>query len=124
MGAYNTSALEFNVKMYEAFKAEIAKICDLNLKDDLQKLLSCLGFQVVWNSITSDYCHKQNKQPLSKRELRYQACSIYLDTAALNYLNPYERYLFKVFNTNFFLMNILMKHRLLRGFGYYLTRRR
>lgn len=119
MGSYNSQSLKNNELLYKAFKQKIETV-DGELGEDLEDLMDCLGFQVVWNSITSDYCHKNNPLNINERKKRYEYCKEYLDDGALEYLNDYEKYLFYVFELPFTLMSFVMKHRTVRGGGYYL----
>lgn len=119
MGSYNKDALEVNRNLYNAFSNHIDKIEDAYLNKELQILKLCLRFQVVWNTITSDYCHKDNPNKLSVRNTAYNDCKEYLQSEAVEYLNEYEKYLFKVFNYPFIFMNFIMKHKLVRGFWFY-----
>lgn len=119
MGSYNRNALEVNKNLYNAFSTHISQIEDACLNKELQLLKTCLGFQVVWNTITSDYCHKDNPKKISERKTDYNNCKVYLQKEALEQLNEYEKYLFKVFNYPFEIMNFIMKNRLVRGAWFY-----
>lgn len=121
MGSYNPKAFKNNELLYKAFKQKIELIGG-DTGEELEDLMDCVGFQVVWNSITSDYCHKNNPLNLNERKKRYMECKEYLDDDALEYLNDYEKYLFTVFELPFFLISVIMKHRVIRGGGYYLWR--
>jgi hypothetical protein len=122
MGSYTSNALKTNSKMYKAFEDEIDLIEDEMLKCDLKKYMDCLGYQIVRNSITSDYCHKNNPLKLKERKDLYKECKEYLKDNANKYLSAYDKYLFSVFHYPFFLMNFIMKNRIIRGGWYILCR--
>lgn len=119
MGSYSSKAFENNSNLYKEFSEHIDKIDDTYLNKELQILKTCIGFQVVWNTITSDYCHKDNTKKISERRSEYSECKKYLKPEAVEQLNEYEKYLFKVFNYPFVFMNIVMKNRLVRGIWFY-----
>ena len=119
MGSYNKNAFSINELLYQEFEKEIGLIQDEHLQFELRQLISCLRFQVVLNSITSDYCHRDNKEKYADRKSSYAACRSYLDNEAKRFLNNYERYLLSVFQYPYLFMEVIMKHRLLRGAWYY-----
>lgn len=119
MGSYNQRALEINETLFNIFSIAVREIENKNLKEELEVLLDCLGFQVVWNSITSNYCHKDNPNKYKIRKIAYNECKKYIKHNSVNYLNEYDKYLFKVFNYPFFFMNFIMKNRLVRGIWFY-----
>lgn len=119
MGSYSSKAFENNSNLYKEFSEHIDKIEDTYLNKELQILKTCLGFQVVWNTITSDYCHKDNTKKISERRSEYSECKKYLKPEAVEHLNEYEKYLFKVFNYPFVFMDIVMRNRLVRGILFY-----
>lgn len=122
MGSYNKEAFEINYRLYDAFESEISAIQNEKLKAELDQLMPCLGYQIVRNSITSNYCHKKNPLNISARQKDYLKCKSFLDNDAKKYLNDYDRFLFSVFNYPFAFMNIVMKNRLLRGALYYINK--
>lgn len=122
MGAYNKNAFNVNELLYRAFEEKIDLIQDKQLKDELNELMSCLGYQIVWNSITSNYCHKDNPFNYRDRKSRYEDCYGYLNNNAKKYLNSYDRYLLSVFQYPYMFVEIIMKHRLVRGAWYYVCR--
>ena len=122
MGSYNGNALELNTLLYQAFEEKVAAIQDEQLKLDLNALLNCLGYQIVWNSITSDYCHKHNPLKYQERKTTYRSCLKYLNNDAKKHLNDYDRYLLSVFQYPYLFVEIIMKHRLVRGVWYYICR--
>lgn len=119
MGSYNQNAFEMNKKLFNSFLDAIDKIENRELKQDLKLLSDCLGYQIVWNSITSDFCHKDNPNSYKSRKLSYNLSKSYLKNNCLNSLKEYDRYLFKVFKYPFFMMNVIMKNRLIRGVWFY-----
>ena len=119
MGSYNQNAFEMNKKLFNSFLDAIDKIENRELKQDLKLLSDCLGYQIVWNSITSDFCHKDNPNSYKSRKLSYNLSKSYLKNNSLNSLKEYDRYLFKVFKYPFFMMNVIMKNRLIRGVWFY-----
>lgn len=119
MGSYNENALEINEKMLNAFKDAVDSIKDKELKSSLINLCYCLQYQIVWNTITSDICHKDNRDKYKTRKERYQECKKYLNKKSLLYLNDYDKYLFNVFNYPFIFMDIIMKNRIIRGCWFY-----
>lgn len=119
MGSYNKNAFELNEKLFNSFLDAIDKVEDKDLKKDLRMLSECLGYQVVWNTITSDICHRDNPNNYTSRKQSYDKCKVYLKNNSLNSLKEYDRYLFKVFKYPFFMMNIIMKNRLIRGLWFY-----
>lgn len=119
MGSYNKDALPINQKLYEAFETELNMLPNNALKEELIELMPCLGYQIVRNSITSNFCHQNNPFDFRTRKLGYKECKKYLNKNAKLSLNSYDKYLFSVFNYPFLFMNIIMKNRLIRGGWYY-----
>lgn len=119
MGSYNEKALEVNENLLSAFSIAIEKIEKPELKVELKELLDCLGYQIVWNSITSNYCHKNNPNDYKTRKILYAECKKYLKDNSRNYLTEYDKYLFEVFNFPFFFMDFIMKNRIARGILFY-----
>jgi glycosyltransferase involved in cell wall biosynthesis len=122
MGSYNSNALKINELLYKAFEEKVAVIRDERLRADLTDLMNCLGYQIVWNSITSDYCHKNNPLKYQERKMAYAACSKYLHNDAKRYLGSYDKYLLSVFQYPYIFVEIIMKNRLVRGAWYYICR--
>ena len=122
MGSYNKNAFEINKLLYKAFEESVAQLQNKQLKNELEKLMSCLSFQNVWNSITSDYCHQDNPRRYIERKSSYKECVAHLNNNAKEYLNSYDRYLLSVFQYPYLFVEIIMKHRLVRGAWYYLYR--
>lgn len=122
MGSYNKSALEINENLFNVFSIAVREIEDKNIKKELEVLLDSLGFQVVWNCITSNYCHKDNPNGYKIRKIEYDECKKYIKYNSVISLNEYDKYLFKVFSYPFFFMNIIMKNRLIRGCWFYICK--
>jgi glycosyltransferase involved in cell wall biosynthesis len=121
MGSYNKQAWASNKNLYDAFVVAVTEIENDGLKSELEELIPCLGYQVVWNTITSDFCHKDNKNKLKTEKERFNwLCKPFLIDSAKSNLKSYDSYLFAVFKSPFWLMRLIMKKRLLRGGCYYL----
>lgn len=122
MGSYNPNSLNINNLLFKAFETEIGSLNEDTLKSELNSIMPCLGYQVVRNAITSDYCHKKNPQNYKARKIKYEECKKFLNSNAEKYLNDYDKFLFNVFQHPFFFIEIVMKNRVFRGGFYYVCK--
>lgn len=91
--------------------------------EEYMKRYYCALTPVIRNALTLDYCHADNKNSYAKRKEGFEAVLKDLPDfykCDLKTLNSYDRYLHLIFCRSFFVINAVMRHRLIRGGMYYL----